>query len=501
MLFSKSINQKLKGCTNSMIKITDEERKLEYQKDAANYLGKADEVIIPESVEEIGPLVKELYFTNTEFTVSAARTGLTGGGVPLSGALISTERLDKILSIDTVNKTALLEPGVRLQTFHEELKPFNLMYPSNPTETWSTIGGNVANNASGAKTFKYGATRNFVNYLEIVLPDGDELHITRGENIANGYNAEVKTLNGNIIKFKIPKIKIPKSSKNAAGYYLRPDMDIIDLFIGSEGTLGIVKKVGLDLLYQSEEILSAVVFFDDYNNLLNFAEYLRNDNQRQLRPRLIEYFDHNSLKLLSEQHSDLPVEAIGAVWVEFETNSVMLDNDTLSLYELTLEHTDLVDMTWVAMHDRERAKITKFRHDLPLAVNELLSRYGQQKIYIDTAVPSDKFRFYYGEMYSHLNTMGLDFVVFGHLGDCHLHANLFVKSEEDKAKAEEFYHYMMKLAIELDGTISAEHGIGKLKRPYMKCMFTDIEINGMLKVKNVFDTKNLLALDTLFFNR
>lgn len=484
-----------------MIRITDQDGKIEYEKDAANYTGIADKVFLPESIDELGPLVKELYSTNTPFTISAARTGLTGGGVPLSGVLISLERLDKIISIDIANKTALLEPGVRLQTFHDELKQHNLMYPSNPTETWSSVGGNVANNASGAKSFKYGPTRSFVNYLEIVLPDGDELHLKRGQNLANGNEAEIRTINGNLIKFHIPNIRLPKSTKNAAGYYLRPDMDMIDLFIGSEGTLGIVKKVGLDLLYQVEEVLSAIVFFDDYNNLLNFAEYLRNDNPRHLKPRLIEYFDHNSLKLLSEHHSDLPTDAMGAVWVEFETNAIMLEHDTLALYELTLEHTDLVDMTWVAMTDNEREKITKFRHDLPLSVNELLTKYGQQKIYTDTAVPTESFRTYYNEMYSELNSMGLDYVVFGHLGDCHLHANLFVKSEDDRVKAENFYHNMMKLAIELEGTISAEHGIGKIKRPYMKYMFTDEEIRGMMNVKKALDPKNLMALDTLFFNR
>jgi D-lactate dehydrogenase (cytochrome) len=484
-----------------MIKITDENGKVEYQKDAANYVGNAEKVFLPESLDEISSLVKELYDSDTHFTISAARTGLTGGGVPHSGVLISMERLDKIITIDLINKTALLEPGVRLQDFHDELKQHNLMYPSNPTETWSTIGGNVANNASGAKTFKYGATRNFVNYLEIVLPDGDELHIKRGECFANGNEAELTTISGKKIKFSIPNIRIPKSTKNAAGYYLRGDMDLIDLFIGSEGTLGVVKLIGLNLLYQPEEVLSAIVFFDDYNNLLNFAEYLRNDNPRQLKPRLIECFDHNSLKLLAEHHSDLPNEAVGAVWVEFETNTIMLEDDTLSFYELTLEHTDLVDMTWVAMTDKDREKITKFRHDLPLAVNELLTKYGQQKIYTDTAVPASSFRIYYNEMYSHLNSMDIDYVVFGHLGDCHLHANLFVKSEEDKLKAEEFYHYMMKLAIELDGTISAEHGIGKIKRPYMKYMFDENEMKGMKDVKKAFDPKNLLALDTLFFDR
>lgn len=484
-----------------MIIITDDEGKQEYQKDAANYLGKADTVYLPETTDEINFIVRDLYSNDIPYTISAARTGLTGGGVPHNGVLISTERLNRIINIDVENKSALLEPGVHLQTFHDELRQHNLMYPSNPTETWSTIGGNVANNASGAKTFKYGATRNFVNYLEVVLPDGDEIRIRRGEYFAIGNEASLNTLSGNTIKFSIPNIKVPSSTKNAAGYYLRPNMDLIDIFVGSEGTLGVIKKIGLDLLYQSEEVISAIVFFDDYNNLLNFTEYLRNDNPRQLKPRLIEYFDKNSLDLLSKHHSDIPQESLGAIWVEFETNSIMLEHDTLSLYELTLEYTDLVEFTWVAMSDKDREKITKFRHDLPLSVNELLTNYNQQKIYTDTAVPANSFRIYYDEMYSHLNSMGVDYVVFGHIGDCHLHANLFVKNEKDKEKAEEFYHYMMKLAVELDGTISAEHGIGKIKRPYLKYMFSDAEIDGMKNVKKAFDNKNLLASDTLFFDR
>jgi D-lactate dehydrogenase (cytochrome) len=481
-----------------MIRITDSDAKIEYIRDAANYVGSADIVYIPETVEEIAPLLRECYSANKPITISAARTGLTGGGVPLSGVLISTERLDKILAVNIENNTALLEPGVRIQNFHNELKLHNRIYPSNPTETWSTIGGNVATNASGAKTFRYGPTRNFVNYLELVLADGDEIHIKRGEHFAKSYEASLSTISGRKIEFMIPKVKVPLSSKNAAGFHLRENMDLIDLFIGSEGTLGLVKKIGLDILPVPEEVLSAVVFFDERNNLLNFVETLRNGNVGGLEARLIEYFDKNSLALLSDHHSDIPKEAVGAVWIEIEVASSQLDELMSSLYSLTLEHTDLIDSTWVATTDKEREKITQFRHNLPLSVNELLTKYGQQKIYTDTAVPVDNFRDYYNTMYEKLNAMGLDYVVFGHIGNCHLHANLFVKNEDDKRKAIDFYNEMVSLAIQSGGTFSAEHGVGKIKRPFMQMMYSEAEISGMKAIKKAFDPKLLLGQNTLF---
>lgn len=483
-----------------MITITDNEAKIEYEKDAANFVGQAQSVFIPETIEEINSIVKQHYNEKIPFTVSAARTGLTGGGVPQIGNLISTERLNKIIEIDTIQKTALLEPGVRLQNFHDELKHHKLMYPSNPTEVWSTIGGNVANNASGAKTFKYGATRNFVNYLQIVLADGDEIHIRRGENFAKGNNAILKTINNRIIELELPEIKVPNTSKNAAGYFVKPNMDLIDLFIGSEGTLGVIKLIGLDLLDEPERVLSAIIFFDVYNNLLNFAEYFRNDSDTTLKPRLIEYFDNNSLKLFSSQQTEIPETAIAAIWVEFESNDKDIDNMIISLYELAMNYTDIVDLTWVAMTEKEQEKITQFRHNLPLSVNELLSKYQQHKIYTDTAVPADKFRDYYNEMYKQLGILGLDYVVFGHIGDCHLHANLFVKEEHEKKKAIQFYNNMVNLAIDYGGTFSAEHGVGKLKRQFMNKMFTNKEIEGMYDVKKKFDPTNLIGVNTLFFD-
>lgn len=482
-----------------MIIITEKDDRIEYEKDAANYIGEADRIYLPESTDELSQLIKDLSKEQIPITISAARTGLTGGGVSHEGIVISTERLDEIISIDKQKMTAILEPGVRLQNFHDELKQHGLFYPSNPTEIWSTIGGNVANNASGAKTYKYGATRGFVNYLEVILPNGDEVHLYRGQSIADGNKAKLESISGNVIEFDIPLVHQPNITKNAAGIYLKANMDLIDLFIGSEGTLGVIKKIGLNLLKAPESVVSAIFFLDDYQSTLKLVSFLR--NTKKIEPRLIEYFDHNSLKLLSKHQSNIPNSAKAAIWIEVETTESEVENIMGEVYEISLENGALADETWIAVTDKDRKRITEFRHNLPLSVNELLTKYGQRKIYTDTSVPVEYFNNYFNKMYDKLNELELDYVVFGHIGDCHLHANLFVKSEEEKQKAEYFYNYMVDDAIENNGTFSAEHGVGKIKRPFMKRMYSKEELVGMRKVKEVFDPSHLFGRDTIFLYR
>ncbi|MGA2298247.1 MAG: FAD-binding oxidoreductase, partial [FCB group bacterium] len=192
-----------------MIKKTEQDLIEPYLVDASNFRGNAEVLYVPENTDELKEAVQECYNTNTPISISGAGTGLTGSRVPLSGAVISMERMNKILSINTDEKTAKVQPAVLYTELENEIKPLNYFYPPNPTEKNSSLGGNVATNASGARTFKYGASRQFIESLNIMFADGDELFLQRGEYFANGNQLNIKSQSGKIYSIPLPRIIMP----------------------------------------------------------------------------------------------------------------------------------------------------------------------------------------------------------------------------------------------------------------------------------------------------
>ena len=184
---------------------------------------------------------------------------LTGARVPQNGIVIATDKLNKILEINPKDFYAVIEPAVLLSDFQKELKQQNLFYPPDPTETNCYIGGTVATNASGAKTFKYGPTRDYVIGLQVVLPDGEVIDLERGKQKAIGYDLSLTTQSGKNISLQIPDYTFP-AVKNASGYFVKKDMDAIDLFIGSEGTLGIITKINLNFFRNPKTQFPAFCF-------------------------------------------------------------------------------------------------------------------------------------------------------------------------------------------------------------------------------------------------
>ena len=152
--------------------------------DAANVKGNCRAVYIPESEEELCNLIKKFNSKGEKITISAGRTGLNSGAVPNEGVLVSLERMNKILEINTNSKYAVVEAGVILEDFQNEVEKLNLFYPPDPTETNCTIGGTVANNSSGARTFKYGPTRNYVEEITVIIPNGERLVLERGKPVS-----------------------------------------------------------------------------------------------------------------------------------------------------------------------------------------------------------------------------------------------------------------------------------------------------------------------------
>lgn len=468
-----------------------------FLKDASNTRGAAEILCFPESYADILSAVRESFKTTRAITISGGRTGLVGGAVPTGGAVISTERLNTIISIDCKKQTAILQPGVLLKDFQQELLKEGFFYPPDPTETTATIGGTIATNASGARAYKYGATRNWVESIKVILSNGDELFIKRGENVANGNLLKITSESGKTYEIVIPLLKMPQT-KHAAGYFLKSGMDAIDLFIGSEGTLGVIAEVEVSFLKAPEKIIGGVIFFEKDESVLPLLQFLKSFKNKNLQPRLLEFFDERSIELLKSTFKNIPQNAGAALWFEQETGSEDYGDFLESWAEIIKKHTGLTGETWIALDDREHDRIKAFRHALPSAVYEKISATGQRKIGTDMAVPDAAFEELFTFYKSELQRGKFEYVMFGHIGNNHLHVNIFANDDEEFLKAQQLYGKCISKALSLGGTISAEHGVGKIKTGFLKEMWGAEITEKMRGIKKTLDEKHLLGRGTMF---
>lgn len=476
-----------------------------YTFDSSNLKGYADKLFLPENIEDLKTYLEYLYENDNPVTTSGAGTGITGGRVPQGGAVISTEKFKSIsiLSEGVVSAGA----AVTLDELDIFLHEHNLFLPVNPTEINASIGGNAATNASGARTFKYGPIRDYITGIKVVLAGGDIITLKRGDVFANGFDLILNSDSGREFNLQIPTYKMPQV-KNASGYFAKENMDAIDLLIGSEGTLCIFAEIELKVLPRPDSVLGGVVFFDDISKLLDFLIEIRDKSRinnkisvsenNGLSARLIEYFDKQSLNLLRPKYSEIPLNAVGAVWFEQEFDLKFEEKIINDWYEIIQKFSDLSDNTWFAQNDKEHLKLKEFRHELPLQVYENLTNNSQKKVGLDTAVPDSEFPLLFNYYLENFSKINLEYVVFGHIGNSHLHANIFCRNDDEYKIALEFYDRSIELALSLGGTVSAEHGIGKLKKPYLEKMYGKSAIDEMRAVKRVLDDKWILNKGTMF---
>ena len=479
-----------------------------YVSDTSNMPGgHAERVFVPSSVEEIQEIMREASGSETPVTISGARTGTVGGAVPFGGYVVSLEKLNNIKSIDKDGSTIVVEPGVLLGDVQKAADGEGLFYPPDPTEWSCQIGGTVATNASGARSFKYGATRDYVERLKVVLASGELLELSRGK-----YQSDS---NGKIglggVSINAPSYVRPDVRKNASGYYSAEPLDAIDLFIGSEGTLGVVVEVELRLLKKPEGLFSGIVFFEKRGDLLAFVDAVRRRsssrgarNQDAIAPgshlsaTLVEYFDPNSLRFISERFPDSPTDVAGAIFFEQETTTANEDTLFAGWNDLLEKHNADLERSWFTTNDQDRIKMREFRHALPLAANERYSRSGMKKVSTDMAVPVENFNSFLKFYEDTLTASALEFIIFGHIGDCHLHLNIFPKDETEAHRARQIYGRCVAQALMVGGTISAEHGIGKLKRKYLEVMMGERYLNEMAAIKRALDPKGILGRGNMF---
>ena len=437
-----------------------------YLVDASGFRGQADKVLVPAGEPELIEIVRDAAGESIPITISGGRTGLTGGSVAQGGWVVSLEKFQR-LQIE--KGRAIVGAGASLEAIQTAARPTRQFYAPDPTERTASIGGNIATNASGSRSFRYGSTRRHVLGLRVVLADGRVLQVARGDKV----------------DFPVPPIPLPNTTKNTAGYALTPGMDWIDLFTGSEGTLGIITEAELQLLPEPADILAGVVFFPSDGAVLDVVEAWRAIPGL----RMIEYFDRNSLALLRERYPEVPRHAAAALLIEQENGDI----------DFWAEHAP--EDSWFAANDQDRERFRRFRHALPEIVNDTVRRRGYLKVNSDYAVPLDRnleMLAYYHVQLGILREKPFDYVVFGHIGDAHVHVNILPKSESEFKAGQDLMLEFARHAVELGGTVSAEHGLGKRKAHLLALQYTPAQIDAMKKVKRHLDPNWLLNRGNIF---
>ena len=459
-----------------------------YLQDASNYLGGfAEKVVIPESTEELSSFLK----TNTKpITIAGAGTGMTGSRIPESGYVISLERFDSISNPN--NDIIDVGPAVSLFNLYEKLESTDYFYPPNPTESLASIGGTVATNASGSRSYKFGVTRDYVLEADVVLPNGNFIYLKRGLSIQN----PLKTSNGLELFFPMVSYNSPMC-KNAAGYYVRPNMDWLDLFIGSEGTLGIFTRIRLKLELRPSSFISGILFFQKEEECWDLVDSIKKSNQNFIKPCSLEYFDCHSLNRLRKKFANIPFNAKSALFFENDVNRQIDYEPALEAWFDYLKDTNVLSDSWFAQSYSDVKKFHEFRHALPALLNEENTRLNRTKIGTDMAVP-DEYFFDMLVFYKNvLENVGIDYVVFGHLGDNHLHIN-FLPEEQETKRAHKIYSKLVTQILKWGGTVSAEHGIGKLKKKYFAQMAGDQSLDQLKAIKKIFDPNFILGKGNIF---
>ncbi|MBN1525840.1 MAG: FAD-binding oxidoreductase [Spirochaetales bacterium] len=506
----------------------------EYLRDESRFTGAAETFSFPETEPDVVFIVKKMAAKNIPITTQGARTGITGGAVPLGGHAINMARMKKIIKIETVpgkdEFIITVEPGMTLAEFRELLKTDGFpveaagndrdaksfishshayFFPPELTETSATLGGMASCNASGARSFLYGPVRPWITGMRVVLANGEILDLSRTRRCIQGRRFEIISPGEVSYSGEIPSYPW-RDVKNAAGYYSKPEMDLLDLFIGQEGTLGIITAMSLIVIKKPEHSWGVLFAFGSFRNALRFVDHIQKNrgNLPLVSVASLEFFDRHAIDFAQTiEQGHLPLDTSSweaAVYVEF------VGNDEDKLETALSECGDFVeklgedpDKSVSAALPHELEKISNFRHAVPEAINLKVANIRQSnstitKLSTDFAVPDGRLTVLVDVYDRILGPAGLFFAMFGHVGDNHLHVNIIPETTEAFEKGKELYLEIAKEVISLGGTISAEHGVGKIKRDFLKLMFGDDGIAEMKRIKRIFDPGFLLNRGNLF---
>ena len=472
--------------------------------------GFASGVAFPRNEADVSALVAHAPFV----LPVGAQSSLTGGATPRGEVVVSTRALSAIGRPS--GGRVRVGAGVPLSALQRTLAATGLYYPPVPTYDGAFVGGTIATNAAGAATFKYGSTRRWVDAATIVTANGDVLDVVRGETTASDDGwFEIESAAGDLVRIPVPGYTMPDVAKLSAGYFAKPGMDLIDLFIGAEGTLGILIDATLTVIARTKRIAALVACADDLQAValttaLRREASLAWTDRGPLDVAAIEYMDARALRAV-------PDEAFARAGVARPSRqSVMLllqievgadEERALERLHSVLVSVGIADDPHLALAGDERGaeRLFNLREAVPSSVNALVAAAKQahpevEKTAGDMVVPFTRLTESIDLYRRTLESRGLDYAIWGHVSDGNLHPNVVPHSFDDVRRGRDAILEIARGVVALGGAPLAEHGVGRsaLKQLLLRELYGADGIDQMRAVKHALDPEWKLSPGVLF---
>lgn len=433
----------------------DKAHLIAYCYDATRERYEPDAVVFPRNEQDVSAILAYCNDNHIPVIPRGAGSGFTGGALPVNGGIVLAleKHFNQILEIDEKNLIARVQPGVVNKAFQEVVESKGLFYPPDPaSQDYSTLGGNVSENAGGMRAAKYGITKDYVMALRAVLPNGEIIRAGK------------------------------KTIKDVAGF------NVAGILVASEGSLAVITEITLKLLSKPKLTAVAMAVFQDIESAMN-AVY--KSMASGVTPVAMEFLDNLSIRAVEERfHKGLPLEA-GAILI------TQVDGDVSEQIEWQMQALQscfkangCVEFK-VAQNSQEATDLWFVRRN----ASQSITIYGKKKLNEDITVPRSALPDLLNAISELGKTYGFKIPCFGHAGDGNVHVNVMVPDPEDKELLQRGYECVeeiFKLAIKLEGTLSGEHGIGLSKAPFMRLAFSEAEMRLFAQIKKAFDPNNIL---------
>ena len=457
-MLDKRIIDELKRLLGPENVATDLQDLICYGYDATQMEFLPDAVVHPAGPEEVSAVLKLANRERIPVFPRGAGSGFTGGALPKGGGIVLvTTRMNRILRIDTENLIAEVEPGVVTEEFQQAVEKLGLFYPPDPASLkFSTLGGNVAENAGGPRCVKYGVTRDFVMGLEVVLPTG--------EIIRTG----------------------TETYKAVVGY------DLTRLLTGSEGTLGVITKIIFKLLPLPEAKKTMLTIFDSIDGA---AKAVSTVIGARIIPTTLEFMDYATLQCVDRRFNlGIPTEGRAVLIIEVDGDKELIEKQAARIQEI-IAPLGLVQCK-VAKDAAESEALWRVRR----LVSPSLRDVNPTKYNEDIVVPRSKVPDVIRQIEQIQKKYDIPIVNFGHAGDGNIHVNVMIDREIPgmEEKAHEAIREVFQAALDLNGTMSGEHGVGLAKQPYIPMELSPAQIGAMKAIKAALDPNNILNPGKMF---